>query len=477
MTINYKQKKVVLVSVLSFLSVLLVISISLFSYQRAYAGKIYENTYFGDINLSGKSKSQASAIIKNKVDQQLERKITTQTESGKAFETKFSETGVYIDVNGSATQAYHYGRDSNFFKTLLTLSKSLFVKNVPEPEAIFDEDVYSNYLNRSSEALNIQPVNASLSIKDGKVTTGSEQKGDTIDSSTLKEEIKSNLTSSSDNVLIAVPTSPITPALLSENLTEAKTQAETYLTHQITLTIADQVYTSDINTVGSWIIFGQRSEKYAAWLDNLAIKKFINKAAARNDISVIDKKISSVDNSVIQEGRQGIYVDQDDALNKIVGAMNSSSPTTTVALLQTTKDPQIVTVFPDEGVVAGRFPGKYIDVDVTKQMMTLFEGSSNLGSYQISSGKASMPTPTGTRYIVSKDPRAWSSKYGLYMPWWNSIGGEYGIHELPEWPGGYKEGEAHLGTPVSHGCIRLGVGPAQMVYNWADIGTPVYIHK
>ena len=52
----------------------------------------------------------------------------------------------------------------------------------------------------------------------------------------------------------------------------------------------------------------------------------------------------------------------------------------------------------------------------------------------------------------------------------------HGIHELPEWPSGYKEGEAHLGIPVSHGCVRLGVGPAETMYHWAPIGTIVFIH-
>jgi lipoprotein-anchoring transpeptidase ErfK/SrfK len=57
------------------------------------------------------------------------------------------------------------------------------------------------------------------------------------------------------------------------------------------------------------------------------------------------------------------------------------------------------------------------------------------------------------------------------------IGSEYGIHELPEWPDGTKEGESHLGTPVSHGCVRLGRGDAQAVYDWVEVGTPVFIHR
>jgi len=122
--------------------------------------------------------------------------------------------------------------------------------------------------------------------------------------------------------------------------------------------------------------------------------------------------------------------------------------------------------------------GKYIDINLKQQIMATFENGTLLDAYMISSGKASMPTPTGTFQIENKTPRAWSKEFGLYMPWWNALvpDGKFGIHELPEWPGGYKEGAAHLGTPVSHGCIRLGVGPAKIVYDWAPIGTPVVIY-
>jgi lipoprotein-anchoring transpeptidase ErfK/SrfK len=97
----------------------------------------------------------------------------------------------------------------------------------------------------------------------------------------------------------------------------------------------------------------------------------------------------------------------------------------------------------------------------------------------ISSGKRGMDTPKGSFQIRNKFPRAWSKKYGLFMPYWMAIvpSGQFGIHELPEWPGGYKEGQNHLGTPVSHGCVRLGVGPAKIVYDWAEIGTAVIVHS
>ncbi len=111
-----------------------------------------------------------------------------------------------------------------------------------------------------------------------------------------------------------------------------------------------------------------------------------------------------------------------------------------------------------------------------EQKLYYFLGDVRMGEFKISSGKASMATPKGNFKIDGKALRAWS-KYGLWMPYWLSLKhGYFGIHELPEWPNGTKEGANHLGHPVSHGCIRLGVGPAEFLYNWAPIGTPVKIY-
>jgi lipoprotein-anchoring transpeptidase ErfK/SrfK len=122
--------------------------------------------------------------------------------------------------------------------------------------------------------------------------------------------------------------------------------------------------------------------------------------------------------------------------------------------------------------------GKYVDINLTAQILSIFEDGKFLDAYMISSGKRGMETPKGQTSIFNKSPRAYSRDYGLFMPYWMALAGSgsFGIHELPEWPGGFKEGAAHLGIPVSHGCVRLGVGPAKRVYEWADIGTPVVIY-
>lgn len=119
-----------------------------------------------------------------------------------------------------------------------------------------------------------------------------------------------------------------------------------------------------------------------------------------------------------------------------------------------------------------------IEVNLTKQQLTYLVAGQPWKKFIISSGKASMPTPTGTFKILNKVKKAWSKSYGLWMPYWLGLNhGEFGLHELPVWPSGYREGEDHLGKPVSHGCIRLGIGAAQYIYDRVATGTEVIIKK
>jgi hypothetical protein len=117
-----------------------------------------------------------------------------------------------------------------------------------------------------------------------------------------------------------------------------------------------------------------------------------------------------------------------------------------------------------------------IEVDLKKQRLYYFVGGIKWKEFIVSTGKASTPTPKGEFTIQGKNKKAWSRSAGLWMPYWMALGGGVGIHELPIWPNGYREGENHLGTPVSHGCIRLGIKDAPYLYNRIASGVKVKIY-
>ncbi len=117
-----------------------------------------------------------------------------------------------------------------------------------------------------------------------------------------------------------------------------------------------------------------------------------------------------------------------------------------------------------------------IEIYLKSQKLAFFINGIKWREFTTSTGRPGMATPKGEFRVTNKISKAWSKTYGLWMPFWLGLDrGGIGIHELPVWPGGYREGENHLGKPVSHGCIRLGVGPAKYLYERIDVGTKVYI--
>lgn len=121
---------------------------------------------------------------------------------------------------------------------------------------------------------------------------------------------------------------------------------------------------------------------------------------------------------------------------------------------------------------------KRISITLSKQIMKQELDGIALASFRVSTGRPGMATPVGEFAIKEKHPRAWSRSAKLWMPYWMKFTDRgHGIHELPEWPGGKKEGMNHLGIAVSHGCVRLGIGPAKTMYEWATVGTPIHIER
>jgi LysM repeat protein len=127
---------------------------------------------------------------------------------------------------------------------------------------------------------------------------------------------------------------------------------------------------------------------------------------------------------------------------------------------------------------AGAVGPKRIEVDISEQRMYVWQGGTLVWNFVVSTGLPGYPTRTGSFAVQSKIPNAWSNAWQLHMPNWLGIywagGSENGIHALPIindqrlW-GGF------LGSPISYGCVVLGIDEADLLYNWAEIGTPVTI--
>ncbi len=124
-----------------------------------------------------------------------------------------------------------------------------------------------------------------------------------------------------------------------------------------------------------------------------------------------------------------------------------------------------------EEVIAPADGARWIEVNLTSQTLTAWQGDVAVMDTKISSGMSATPTVTGRFKIYTKyaSQRMIGPGYDLpNVPWVMYFFSNYGIH------GAYWHN--NFGHPMSHGCVNMRPGEAGILYNWASIGTEVYVH-
>lgn len=114
---------------------------------------------------------------------------------------------------------------------------------------------------------------------------------------------------------------------------------------------------------------------------------------------------------------------------------------------------------------------RWIDVDLTNQMVFAYEGDVVVNSFVVSTGTWRTPTVTGQYKIYVKYRSAKMSGPGYYLPnvpYIMYFYKGYGLH------GTYWHN--NFGTPMSHGCVNLRTDDAAWLYDWASVGTLVNVH-
>ena len=114
---------------------------------------------------------------------------------------------------------------------------------------------------------------------------------------------------------------------------------------------------------------------------------------------------------------------------------------------------------------------RWIDVDLTNQMVYAYEGDTIVNSFVVSTGTAYTPTVTGKFKIWIKLKSTDMSGPGYYLPdvpYTMYFYKGYGLH------GTYWH--SNFGTPMSHGCVNLSIPDAEWLFYWASEGTVVNVH-
>jgi peptidoglycan hydrolase-like protein with peptidoglycan-binding domain len=107
--------------------------------------------------------------------------------------------------------------------------------------------------------------------------------------------------------------------------------------------------------------------------------------------------------------------------------------------------------------------GKHVEFDWSRQVLVLARGGKPYRTYHTSSGAPATPTVFGAYrfYLQTPGTNAKGMVHSSYF-----IGG-YAIHGYASVPN----------YPASHGCLRVPIPNAAQIFNWIDIGDPIYTYR
>lgn len=118
---------------------------------------------------------------------------------------------------------------------------------------------------------------------------------------------------------------------------------------------------------------------------------------------------------------------------------------------------------------------RWVDVNLTNQYLTAYEGNTPVFNSPISSGTYLHPTVVGKfRVYLRYESQTMDGR---------NLGFNYVLPGVPYVMYFYRGFALHgtywhnnFGTPMSHGCVNLPTPAAQWIYNWSDYGLLVNVH-
>lgn len=120
----------------------------------------------------------------------------------------------------------------------------------------------------------------------------------------------------------------------------------------------------------------------------------------------------------------------------------------------------------------------WISVSLSDQNVSVFDADDRLVyQFACSTGKPGDDTPTGTFSISDKGKSFYNPDVQQGAYYWTRFKGTYLFHSLPfDSKQKMIQAEADkLGSPASHGCVRLTVENAKWIYDNIPKGTKVVI--
>ncbi len=431
-----------------------------------FDNRVLPNVFVGTTQVGGLKKDEVRSAVIAEIDQV---QVTFQDGDQKVT-VPARELGVEFNIDATVQQVMLARRSQNIISNVSLGSHSIpltYVNDAGQLKAYIVANFPNAYVDPQDAQVVFNPGSRQFDVKPSVLGRGFDIK--------FFESSLPDIAKSPRAIVLPVTTVPVEPLINDLAAVKAQEAANELLRLSLQFLRGGTVaYAASPADIANWLHFvpDTTAGTVAVEVDQAKVRQFLTDVVAGKVTTLpVDRKVvidtSTGDERVIQAGRKGYQIKDVDVLTQDV--------MTSLVDKKGLSRELDVTEAPFKTVTMSGY-SKWIEIDISRQTLTLYLGNDVVASYLISSGRAATPTQIGEGRIYAKYPMQTMT---------GTINGEYYYVPNIKWVSYFNGGEAIHGTywhsnfghPMSHGCINMTEDAAKVVYDFAPIGTKVIVHS
>lgn len=472
-----KRKPVALIVVLSVVAVVL---LALIAYcvggQFYFKDKAAPGVRLGTMSVAGQTRDQLKSTVENAVK---DSSVDVGVDGGTAAVTaSLQDLGVTVDVDKTVDALLNANKDNWFLAVNPLAHDSVGL------QTSIDKMALSDYLSQNLIGDDARVVNASISYDANadRFVTSSSRAGQSpvldpvID--VVDELIAQPGSSKHVSVTMQVDDAPIG----DDAANQAAADANARLANALTISNGKgKKFTIPSTQIGQWIKPKADPQQGVITLDydQDAIASYLADTLPKelNQDMVAEENVVNTAGTVITtdvKGVDGVSVnDTSGTAQQVLDALRNGTPAEINADVTVTEhETKSRTVRYD---VPDGDP--HMVINLSEQKAYAYKGTTLVNTFNVSTGKSSTPTDTGTFFVHTKyQTQTMRGGEGAdayvtpNVPWVTYYNGGEGFHGAP-----WNIAGINSGTPKSHGCTNMFVDDAKWVYDFMPVGAMVEV--
>lgn len=442
----------------------------------AYGGRFLPGISIAGQQLGGLTRPQAQHLLTSSVAAARVRFVA----AGTSYNVAPSTVGASFDVQSTLDRAYAVGHQPNTFMPV-AIWQSMQRRDQLGMSYNFHQPTLQALVQKVVDGSGQKPIDATIVITNGVPAVQPAVSGHDLAAPTVTAAIASQLAEPNKSPPVLHPSTQAA-RIQASDLPSALDQTKQLLATSVTITYQNKSFQPTSAQIGNWVIYDKSPlDKAPALTPKLspdAIGAYLATIAKQINVSPVTQKISVQNgvSNVFQQGQNGVALDTV-ALAAKLTAITPGQPFTVVA-------PTSPVPFQTQYNNSIPLPyDQYIEVNLSLQHLWVYQNHTVIFDSPVTSGAtgAGFPTATGLFSILAKQTNRHlvgyqygpAYNYDVYVQYWMPFYQGFGLHDA-SWRSSFGGQDYYYGG--SHGCVNLPLATAAYLFNWASIGTPVWVH-